>query len=154
MNESKPNIPVAGGAERFLKRTAVATVVTVLLVALFASVYVGGSWAARYLFAGLWALVFFALTPLIFKAMLFERKTVVGLAWIALKFLWLGVLFAVCYWWALGEQSTPGEAMALVAGLTTPLAVAALRGIGISMQGRDKKKIEGSSARPEVEAKS
>ena len=154
MTDNKPKIPTSGGAARFLKRTAVATLITVLLVALFTSVYVGGAWAARYLFAGLWALVFFALTPMIFRAMITERKTVEGLVWIAIKFLWLGVLFAVCYRWALGAQTSMAEAMGLVAGLTTPLAVAALRGIGMSMQTHDKKRMIGSSTSPKVEAKS
>jgi hypothetical protein len=104
--------------------------VTSLLVALTVAVYWSPLWAGRYLFSGIWALVFFSLTPLIIKAFLFDGRSLRGLALLGLKLLWVGLMFVVCFNWPLAEGREILDGSALVAGVTTPLLVVTLRAIG------------------------
>jgi hypothetical protein len=121
-------IPFIGHKSPFLRRTLWATFATLGLVALNAAVYVGPAWSGWYLLTGLWGVVFFCLTPLILKQ-LFEGRHLQALLSGAAKFLWIGLLLAVC---ALRGDSLSRDAFAwaLVAGISTPLAVAVLRGLG------------------------
>src|SRR5688500_13436948 len=112
-------IPLAASARRFLIRTGIMTVVTMLLVAMFAAVYVNKAWAGRYLFAAGWSLVFFTLTPLTFKAFLFDRNVFAGIAWMGAKFGAIAfMIYAVSHWF--GGQPGLMLGSALLAGLSTP----------------------------------
>ena len=123
-------IPFVGHRSGFLRRTAVATLVTIVLVALCAGVYRSLPWAGVYLAAALWSLGFFAITPFIFKAMLFDRRTGRGRLLIALKLFWMSLMLLFGWWiGTLGlDRTLTGSA--LVAGVVTPLVVVTLRVLG------------------------
>lgn len=103
---------------------------TVGLVAMTAAVYGYPRWGGYYLFAGVWMLTFLSLTPLILKAMMFDRRAGVGLGLIALKILLLGAMIGVLSFWSRREASRLVLGTALAAGLVTPLLVVVLRVLG------------------------
>lgn len=114
----------------YLRRTALWAGLTLGLVALNVAVYWSPRWAGAYLLSGIWALVFFALTPLIIKSMMFERRPLRGLALIGLKVFWLLLLLIVLSM-GVGEAAVGRLTItAVIAGLTTPLAVVFLRALG------------------------
>jgi len=130
-------MPFVGHKSQFVRRTAWASVATMLCVALIAASCKSPSWAGWYLLAGGWALVFFSLTPLILKEMLFDRRKGRALGLIGLKLAWMGLMTGIC--WA--GASRPGASTAifgtaLVAGITTPLAVVVLRAFGTVIPSR------------------
>lgn len=106
------------------------TLVTLALVAGFAIAYGYPRWAGYYLAAGVWALVFLGLTPLVIKAMMFDRRPLLGLGLLAGKFVWLGAMFALFLHWSRGGASAKTLGSALIAGVTTPLLVVVLRALG------------------------
>lgn len=121
----------------FLRRTALATLATLGLVAATAVVYWhAGAWAGRYLVAGAWSLVFFGLTPLILKSFLFDRSPAVGLALVGFKVIWMLLIVIICQRWAAGGSLGVAQGSALLAGIVTPLAVACLRAIEVARRER------------------
>jgi hypothetical protein len=127
-------MPFVGHKSQFVRRTAWAGVATLLVVALNVAVFKSPQWAGWYLLAGGWALVFFALTPLILKEMLFDRRAGRALGLIGLKLAWVGLMAGICWIGA----SRPGASTAifgtaLIAGVTTPLAVVVLGALGMAM---------------------
>lgn len=145
----KPTMPpFTALGSRFIRRTALGSLVTTALVALTAAVYWSPIWAARYLFTGFWALGFFALTPWILKAFMFDGRTLRGLALLGLKFIWMGLLLAVCFAWPLAEGREVIDGTAIVAGITTPLFVVTLRAIGAMTHQNNSAPDKGSSPDP------
>lgn len=126
--ESQP-LPALNFA--FLKRTAIATLITALLVGLFAAVYYSPAWAGRYLIFALWSLTFFILTAFIFKAMAFSRDRILGFSLILAKLALLVGIFFIMMAWPIpeGEAHRP-QALAMFLGISTPLFVLVLRVIG------------------------
>lgn len=118
----------------FLRRTVIATLVTLFLVALSARVYFNGGWAMRYFFSGVWTLMFLGLTPLILKAMIFDQNILLAFALIAAKLALIGVMIAVCIWWSGKNANAVGFGSSLTAGVSTPLVVVVLRAIGAQMK--------------------
>lgn len=106
------------------------TLVTLLLVTGFAAAYGYARWAGYYIAAGVWSLVFLGLTPLVIKAMMFDRRPLLGLALLVAKFFWLGAMFALFMHWSRGGASARVLGSALIAGVTTPLLVVVLRALG------------------------
>lgn len=114
----------------FLRRTVLASLIALVLVALNAWIYFDRGWALRYLFTGVWALLFLGLTPLILKTMMFDRRLPRALGLIAAKMALIGLMIAACIWWSGGKASPVGFGSSLAAGVSTPLVVVVLRAIG------------------------
>jgi hypothetical protein len=91
-------------------------------------------WAGYYLFMGGWTLGFLTLTPLILKAMLFDRQPLVGLLLIGMKIILLLVALVVLSHWSRSEPSVKVLGTALVAGGVTPLVVVVLRALGGALE--------------------
>lgn len=123
---------------RFLKRTAWATVLTVMIVGLCASAYYDSLWALRYSLTGLWAIGFFALTALIFRNLLFQGQPIKGIFYVVLKIVSLAVIFALnfYFWPVVGAdgKAIPGHTLALTLGLITPFFVFVLRLFGFLLE--------------------
>lgn len=117
----------------FLRRTVISTVVTSLLVGLFSAVYYDLLWGARYLLFSLWSIIFFSLTGLIFKHLLFQRNSLLGIAFIGMKLGSLGALFAVILIWPFEGPMAKAHVIAMILGITTPFAVLVLRTLGLMM---------------------
>lgn len=103
-------------------------------------------WGGYYLFMGVWSLGFLSLTPLILKAMLFDRQPLIGLVLIGMKIILVLVAFIVLTHWSRSEPSVKVLGSALVAGAVTPLAVVVLRVLGGATEPRSeatKPKTEG-----------
>ncbi len=114
---------------RWIRRTIIATLLALGLVGLNLAVYAGPATGAIYVGMGLWALVFFALSPLIFKVWLFDGRHWAGIGLLALKLGWMGLLalaLAQIDWERLGL----GASLAMAGGIITPLAVVVLRALG------------------------
>jgi hypothetical protein len=62
--------------------------------------------------------------------MMFDRRPALGLALIAFKFCWLGLVFWAFVHWNRAGASARLPGSALIAGVTTPLAVIVLRAMG------------------------
>ena len=122
--------PFTGHKTRFIRRTITATLITLGLVALTAGVYWSLAWAGWYLFAGVWSLVFFALTPLILKAFLSDGRPFLGLGLVGLKLLWLGLMYGAGNLAIGSGLSGVLVAGAFFGGVTTPLVVVVLRVLG------------------------
>jgi hypothetical protein len=134
---STAGTPFVGHKSRFIRRTLWATLITLGLVALYAAVYGSLGWGMWYLLAGLWAVVLFALTPLILKAALFDHRPGRALGLVAAKLGWMTLILAGL--WIDHPGLTQGSfAGALIAGVSTPLAVVLLRAIGAAMAGRQE----------------
>ncbi len=117
--------------EAMLKRTAWATAVTIVIVASVAAARFSSRWGLVYLLSGFWALVFFGLSAMIFKSLLFEKRRLAGLGWVAAKIGWFGLLFAFLWHFRNGDRPTAYAAgLAFLAGVTTPLMVAVLKAAG------------------------
>jgi hypothetical protein len=130
-----PRLPAPALGWAFLERTALSIVVTALLVALSAAVYVSIEVGARYLFFALWALTFFSTTALIFRHLLFNQSRVKGFLAVAVKMGALVAVYIVLWAWPVlpGEQEK-AHMIAIVAGVTTPLLVFLLRVGGWAME--------------------
>lgn len=103
---------------------------TLALVAMTAAAYGYFRWAGYYLFMGGWTLGFLTLTPLILKAMMFDRQPLIGLLLIGMKIILLLLAFIVLGHWSRSEPSVKVLGTALVAGAVTPLVVVVLRALG------------------------
>ncbi|MCH8332565.1 hypothetical protein IIC65_01415 [Candidatus Sumerlaeota bacterium] len=121
----------------FLRRTAAATVATLLLVALIGSIY-SIAWGARYLAFSIWSLVFFSLTALILKSMMFDQNRVRGMLFVGLKVLWVMALISIPFVWPIEGADVRSHGIAMVAGITTPLGLVVLRALGFLMEPRRK----------------
>ena len=119
----------------FIKRSILSTGITLGLVALTVAVYWSRAWAGWYLVSGVWAVVFFALTPLIIKALVFDRRLLAGLSLTALKLIWLGLMLGLCLYATRAGQDSTRLGSALLAGVSTPLVVVVLRALG-SLSGK------------------
>lgn len=128
-----PAIAFTALRTRFLRRTVTATVLTLVLVAMTATAYGYPRWGGYYLFMGLGTLLFLGLTPLVLKAMLFDRRPAVGLLLIGAKVILLLVMFVALDAWSRREPGRLLLGTALVAGGVTPLAVVVLRVLGGAM---------------------
>ena len=120
---------------RFLRRTLWATLVTLGLVALMTSVYGAPKWGAWFAASGLWALVFFAMTPPLVAALgRHSGHGRVGI-WLLGKLVWTVALMAgLVFALRLDAAFLSGSgAWALLGGLGTPLAVVTLRVLGARM---------------------
>ena len=127
---SKARPPFVALQSGFLRRTVAATLITTLLVATVAALKFDAGWGWRYLLTSVWVLVFFGLTAFILKALLFERKIVLGFVLLFVKFAWLLALMVLLGSWSKLPVSTMGLATAVVAGVSTPLVVVTLRVLG------------------------
>jgi hypothetical protein len=136
----------------FVKRTVLATAIILGLIGLTLAIYVSPARAAIYLLAGLWSLVFFALTAATYNMLLFERRRLLGICLIGIKLGWLGVLYIAGSRWAATSNTTMAETMALIAGLTTPLATTALRTAGAMVPSPPVSSRSGSHRAPKGEA--
>ena len=124
-------------SSHFMKRTLLMVVVSLVLVAAML-VRINLAWPGYYLFGGVWALVFFILTPLILRDLIGHQRIFRGLGLIILKIGWL-VLVAVMmfYWMDITTLEMRPVGLLLVAGIGTPLVVASLRLAGLALaQGR------------------
>jgi hypothetical protein len=119
----------------FLRRTVLAILATLGMVASVSAVYFDPGWAMIYLISGSWALLSFGLTPFLFKYLLFEKRIVPGLALIFFKLALVAALIGLLALWSRSGMNGARMAGALVAGITTPLAVVTLRAVG-SLCGR------------------
>lgn len=122
----------------FLRRTAAATVVISLLIALFSSVYYSMAWGGRYLAFSIWSLVFFSLTALILKSLMLDQNRVRGMVFVGLKVLWVMALISIPFVWPIEGADVRSHGIAMVAGITTPLGVVVLRALGFLMEPRRK----------------
>lgn len=128
------SIPFVLFGEAMLKRTAWATAVTIVIVASVAAARFSSRWGLVYLLSGFWALVFFGLSAMIFKSLLFEKRRLAGLGWVAAKIGWFAVLFALMLYIRTGnDHEIRLAAVAVLAGVVTPLVVAVLKAAGQSM---------------------
>ena len=137
----------------FMKRTLLMVVISLVLVAamLVRSI---PAWPGYYLFGGVWALVFFIMTPLILRDLIGHRRIFRGLGLIILKIGWLGLMAVMMSYWvdiATLEMSTVG--LLLIAGIGTPLVVASLRLAGFALvkgrEGLDAGKRNTSGTKPD-----
>jgi hypothetical protein len=126
----RPRPPFVALESAFLRRSAVASLVTSLVVASTAAVYFDPAWGWQYLLTALWALVFFSLTPLILKTLLFEERRMLGLALVVGKLVWMALIFWVMSGWSAATESRGTVVASLLAGILTPLAVVSLRLVG------------------------
>ncbi len=135
INSSAQDGPAFKGLEApFLRRTAIATLLTLALVFLNAWVYFDRGWAYRYLFTGIWTLLFLGLTPLILKEMLFTRRVLHAFALIGAKLLLLALMVAAFVVWSKAKPGAASLGSSLTAGVSTPLVVIVLRAIGSQMK--------------------
>jgi hypothetical protein len=111
----------------FLRRSVRSTLVTLALVGMTVAVYWSRGWAIQYVASGLWTLGFLILTPLVMKALMFDGRPLTGLGLLMLKIGWLGLAVALA---VAGREQWVWRPLALVAGVTTPLAVLTLRALG------------------------
>jgi len=74
------------------------------------------------------------LTPLIVKALVFDRRRMLGLALLAGKLAWAAMFIIVCWHWSRGETHPVRLGSALLAGVTTPFVVLVLRAVGAAME--------------------
>lgn len=111
---------------RFPRRAAGVGLPLVSLVAAGAAALGEFRWAAMYWLASAWALVFFVLTPLVFRAMLFERKPLAGLGWLAVKLGWLALMAIGCWRLDLAPEAGRSLGCALLASTVTTLLVVAI----------------------------
>lgn len=102
------------------------TFLTTVLIAMFSAVYYSPVWSVRYLLVALWSLGFFALTPLILKAFIFDRNLAAGGLLCLAKLAWIAAMVWIVGSWGAVPQG-PGLGIAMIAGVTTPLLVAGLR---------------------------
>jgi hypothetical protein len=132
-----PRRPFEIISSRFLSRTLLMIVVSLVLVATML-VRVNPAWPGYYLFGGVWALVFFILTPLILRALIGHQRIFRGLGLIVLKIGWLGLMMVMMsYWMDITTLEMKTVGLLLVAGIGTPLLVASLRLAGLALaQGR------------------
>lgn len=122
----------------FLKRTALASVVTTLLVALFSAYYYSPAWGGRYLVFAVWALVFFSLTGVIFQQLAFSTRRAVGFIYIMAKLAWMAVMFVILMVWPPNTEKGQAEVVAMLLGVSTPLIVLVLRALGFLMEASRK----------------
>jgi hypothetical protein len=127
-----PFVALEGG---FLRRSALASIVAALVVASMAALYFDPLWGWQYLLTALWALVFYTLTPLILKALMFDGRTLLGLGLMVGKLIWMGLIFWVISGWATAGDSRGVVVTGVLAGILTPLAVVSLRLIGRHLSG-------------------
>jgi hypothetical protein len=120
------NMPFTGHRSALIRRTLATTVALSALVTASAASMGWVVWGWWFAAAAIWALVFLGLTPLILRMMLFERRPLAGLLLMGIKLVWLGLM-------VLALMGGPGDALgsraqlaAVIAGMTTPLAVVAL----------------------------
>jgi hypothetical protein len=137
-----PRPPFTGLQSRFIKRTVLATLVSLALVAMTAISYNHPAWGVIYLSSGLWALGYLGLTTLIIKSFLFDRNAPLGLILAVGKIILLGLMLVFCV--QLSRSAIAGLVFktALIAGITTPLAVVSLRAVGIALEERSGKRPE------------
>lgn len=149
MNEPQTQHPTAPPAPAlnwaFLERTVRSTVITAALVALSVAVYVAMAVGARYLFFALWSLAFFSTTGLIFKNLLFNRSRLKGLAAVFAKLGLLVAVYAVLWAWPIQGDLARAHMIAMIAGITTPMAVLVLRAIGWVTEQNRKERNAGRS---------
>lgn len=126
----------------------IATLITLGLVASVAAVYWSPAWAGYYLFAGVWALLFLGLSPLVLKAFMFDRRPLWGVLLLGAKLVLMGLMFVVCLHWSRTESNKVLLGSALVAGLSTLFVVLVLRAIGSKTQGPAGHKPSGGGAPP------
>lgn len=116
---------------RFMRRTALSILVTLVLVALVAATYFHAAlWAGQYLASGAWMLGFLGLTPLIIKALLFDGDVLRGIALVMVKMVLLGLMFAALWYWTRGTYDKLAFGSAIVSGGVTPFVVVLLRALG------------------------
>ena len=120
----------------FLRRTAIATVVASVLVALFSAVYFSPLWAGRYVVCSLWAIMFFSLSALIFKYLLFEPNKPLGIVLIVLKIAALAGLYVAFTAWPIQDATRNLEVSGIITGITMPFIVLILRVIGRAFTAR------------------
>lgn len=142
----KPPFEALSG--RFLKRTALAILATLALVALTALTYGYPRWAGYYFFAGIWTLAFLSLTPLVLKAMMFDRRPLRGLGLIALKIALLALMMLTLMHWSADDKNVKVLGTGLVAGVTTPLLVIVLRVLGGALNPRPTKPNNTTEGKP------
>ena len=130
--------PIAAFDWKFLRRTAVVIVAVALAVGVGASVVYDAGWGFRYLTFAAWALVFFSLTALILKSLAFDQDRSRGMLFVFGKVVWLGALFAVPIVWPMEGPNLRPHAIAMFAGITTPLAVVVFRAVGFMMEAQRK----------------
>jgi hypothetical protein len=135
---ARPAIEFVGLRATYLRRTAIATVITLLLVAMTVAAYAPGgwAWAGRYLTVGFWSMAFFGLIAPIFKALLFDRRVGRGLMLIGAKIVLLGALFVLCLHWSRSGINSLALATSVIGGILTLQAVIVLRAVGAMMQAR------------------
>ncbi len=139
--------PIPGLTWDFLRRTVVSTVVASSLVALLVAYYGAVDLGARYLLFSGWALAFFATTGLIFRNLLFNPNRLMGLAAVFAKLGLLAGIYYVLWAWPIpGKGIADPHSVAMLAGLTTPLAVLVLRVLGLAMD-QNKQSQTGTSVR-------
>lgn len=120
----------------FIRRTIVATLVTLALVGLNVGVYGGMRAGALYLLSGLWALIFFSLTPLVFKVWVFEGRRWSGIGLLSLKMTWFLLLVPLIMFFGVGEEDDIGAGLTMAGGVITPLLVLTFRALGASTRKR------------------
>ena len=110
---------------RFPRKALAACLPAATLVAAVAVMMGELRWAGLYWLASAWALVFFILTPLVFKSMLVDRNRLAGLGWLAAKLGWLAVMAFGCWRLNLAPEAGRMLGSALLAGTLTTLVVMA-----------------------------
>jgi hypothetical protein len=133
-----PPAPIPGLDWRFLQRTAIAALMVTVLIALTGAAYFTPAWGGRYVVCSLWTLIFFSFTAYIFKYLLFEGKKLKGACFILLKVVWLGLFLVFAAVWPFNRENAMADKVAILLGVSTPLAVLALRGVGFMIVNREK----------------
>ena len=139
---SEKSSPAAALDWAFLRRTALATLITSGIVALFASVYFSMAWGARYLVFALWSMAFFSFTALIIKYFVVRANRVMGLLFMAGKLACLGLMVGLLMAWPINESEVRSQGVAMVLGIGTPFMVLVLRVLGWVMEAKRKGQLD------------
>ncbi|HOR29208.1 MAG TPA: hypothetical protein PLS90_17095 [Candidatus Sumerlaeota bacterium] len=137
----RPSPPFTALRSAFLRRTAVAIGATACVVAALGAAGLGPRWGGQYFLAALWSTLFLALTPLIIKTMLFDRRMGLGVLLMGAKLGLMVVLYLTCRAWVGGEAHRLQVMTAVLSGLVTPLLVVTLRAIGAIGGGESRESV-------------
>lgn len=126
----------------FLRRTALATVITSVTVALFTAVYYSMTWGARYLIFALWSMTFFSFTALIIKYFVVRASRIMGLLFMVGKLACLGLMVGLLMVWPPNESELRSQGLAMILGIGTPFIVLILRVLGWAMEAKRKGQLD------------
>jgi len=123
-----PTVGWAPECNRFLKQTGAASMAAIFLVSAAGMQFGSARWGFIYMAAGWWSVSFFALTALLLKDLVIERRPGRAMLWLMAKIVWIVGFIAAVRFGGSGAFPPP-IAWAILAGIGTPLFITVLRAV-------------------------